>query len=363
MSAKVYVVSGFLGAGKTSAIVGMGKRLIAQGKKVGVVTNDQGGELVDTNFLRSEGLAVFEVTKGCFCCNFDEFTAKLDSMSEEIMPDIILAEPVGSCTDLVATIFKPMLNRYEKNFLLAPLSVVVDPGRALKFMKAQDPSGTLNEINYLFDKQLSEADLIILNKCDLVSREDAAAITSFLQKRYKGAELLSVSTLTGMGMDGWLEILLSAVMPAKPSLHLEYDTYANAEAALGWMNLSAAVQADAKIDCNDFIEETIENIRMAAKRLQVEIAHLKIYAVSGIDFAKAGIVSTSDTVNFNKRMQFDSDRFNLVINARIQTAPELLDKMVSASLNKTLDRYSATANNVKSDCFSPCYPKPVWRLK
>ncbi|HML49549.1 MAG TPA: GTP-binding protein, partial [Clostridia bacterium] len=129
MPVRLTVVGGFLGAGKTSAIARMAALLIGQGHKVGIVTNDQSENLVDTNFLRSEGRTVVEVTKGCFCCNFDEFTLKLKSLSQAEFPDIILAEPVGSCTDLIATIFKPIMNDYTREFVMAPLSVLADPRR------------------------------------------------------------------------------------------------------------------------------------------------------------------------------------------------------------------------------------------
>ncbi|MEG2203074.1 MAG: GTP-binding protein, partial [Christensenellaceae bacterium] len=105
---KLAVIGGFLGSGKTTAILDIAKKLMGSGIKVGIVTNDQGSDLVDTNFLRSAGFPVLEVDGGCFCCNFDEFVRKLNTLARENLPDIILAEPVGSCTDLVASIFKPM---------------------------------------------------------------------------------------------------------------------------------------------------------------------------------------------------------------------------------------------------------------
>ena len=101
MLTKLIVIGGFLGAGKTTAIARLGKMLIDQGKKVGIVTNDQGKNLVDTNFLTSEGLPVFEVTGGCFCCNFDELTKKLEILADREMPDIILAEPVEAAQTLL----------------------------------------------------------------------------------------------------------------------------------------------------------------------------------------------------------------------------------------------------------------------
>ncbi len=63
---ELHVVGGFLGSGKTTAIIGAAKYLMAHGKRVGVVTNDQGRYLVDTAFFRSEAVPTVEVTGGCF---------------------------------------------------------------------------------------------------------------------------------------------------------------------------------------------------------------------------------------------------------------------------------------------------------
>jgi len=190
---KLVVIGGFLGAGKTSCILSMAKELINDGFKIGIVTNDQGSQLVDTNFLVSEGLPVLEVTGGCFCCNFDEFTDRINSLADGQMPDIILAEPVGSCTDLVATILKPVQQNHTEKFNLSPLCIVADPKRVKKLMMEEEASAFPNEINYLFKKQLEEADIILLNKVDLLSDEEVGRIKVFLRKTFKGAEILTFS--------------------------------------------------------------------------------------------------------------------------------------------------------------------------
>ena len=98
------MLGGFLGAGKTTLIARLARHYQGRGLKVGAVTNDQAADLVDTNSLRAQGLAVEEVPGACFCCHFNDLIAKADRLRDAEMPDVILAEPVGSCTDLVATV-------------------------------------------------------------------------------------------------------------------------------------------------------------------------------------------------------------------------------------------------------------------
>src|SRR5688572_24709719 len=102
------MVGGFLGAGKTTTIAKLARHYMSQGKRVGIVTNDQASDLVDTNSLRSQGFEVGEVAGSCFCCNFNELVNTIGRVGIANRPDVILAEPVGSCTDLVATVVQPL---------------------------------------------------------------------------------------------------------------------------------------------------------------------------------------------------------------------------------------------------------------
>ncbi len=110
MSAPRFImIGGFLGAGKTTTIARLARHYQSQGLNVAIVTNDQATDLVDTNSLRSQGFNVGEVAGSCFCCNFNELTATVERLGKAARPDVVLAEPVGSCTDLVATVVRPLV--------------------------------------------------------------------------------------------------------------------------------------------------------------------------------------------------------------------------------------------------------------
>src|SRR6266852_3813702 len=102
------MVGGFLGAGKTTTLARLARGYLARGQRVGLVTNDQAQDLVDTNSLRAQGFPVEEVPGACFCCRFDDLIGKVTQLQEKERPDVILTEPVGSCTDLVATVVQPL---------------------------------------------------------------------------------------------------------------------------------------------------------------------------------------------------------------------------------------------------------------
>src|SRR6187402_739852 len=147
------MIGGFLGAGKTTAVAALAERLTRQGLKVGLITNDQGSELVDTAMLRAKGFATEEIAGGCFCCRFRSLVDAAAKLTETTLPDVFIAEPVGSCTDLVATVTYPLRRLYGEKFTIAPLSVLVDPVRAERVFGLSEGKKFSDKVVYIFRKQ------------------------------------------------------------------------------------------------------------------------------------------------------------------------------------------------------------------
>src|SRR2546426_8716 len=139
--ARYIMIGGFLGAGKTTAVGKLAARLTRQGLRVGLITNDQGRNLVDTAMLRAQGFATEEIPGGCFCCRFNSLVEAADRLTAATRPEVFIAEPVGSCTDLVATVTYPLRRIYGDNFAITPLSVLVDPIRALRIFGLESRHG------------------------------------------------------------------------------------------------------------------------------------------------------------------------------------------------------------------------------
>ena len=156
---KLIMVGGFLGAGKTSLLWKASELLAREGERVGMIPNDQASDLVDTAFLQNSNHLVREVSGSCFCCNFRGFADAIAYIAEQNQGGMILAEPVGSCTDLSATLMQPLKDKYADSVDLAPLTVLADPVCLRGVLDHADPSGS-----YISMKQFEEADIILINK-------------------------------------------------------------------------------------------------------------------------------------------------------------------------------------------------------
>ncbi|MEG0319466.1 MAG: GTP-binding protein [Niameybacter sp.] len=364
---KLAIIGGFLGAGKTTLILNLAKRYRTLGLKVGIVTNDQGSGLVDTEFLKSEGFSVVEVDGGCFCCNFDLFTEKIEELVGINMPDIILAEPVGSCTDLIATIFKPLLKEkvfieeFAQHFAYAPMSIVVDPKRMNRVIMDAENSFP-NEINYLFRKQLEEANIILLNKIDLLSKEEVKEMTIYLKKHYPGTEIIPISAKKDSQVEQLSQLLLEEEITKTKTLEIDYPIYGAAEAYLGWLNASGYVILEEEINLCEIVERFMRSCQQVFRAERQEIAHLKVYAIGQADFLKASLVSVEDDIDFNKKTEEPIKQFNLIVNARVNIQPDKLKDTIEKLLQDTLKSYGATINHFKVESFAPGYPTPKYRM-
>ena len=201
------MVGGFLGAGKTTTLARLARFYLDRGQKVGLVTNDQAQDLVDTTSLRSQGFAVEEVPGACFCCRFDDLVAKVEQLQGSERPDVILAEPVGSCTDLVATVVQPLKDLYGARFEVAPIRCCSSQATDCASSSGTEPRGFSPKAAYIFRKQLEEADAIVINRIDELDSAALTELTGLVNTAFPGTPVLRLSAKTGQGFDALTELL------------------------------------------------------------------------------------------------------------------------------------------------------------
>ena len=400
-----------MGAGKTSAVTKFAAWLNGKGLRVGLVANDQGVGLVDgLRMGRARAVPLNltrEITGGCFCCKADELMATLRELNEAGRPEVILAEPVGSCTDLVATVVRPLEQVYAAGYRMAPMSVVVDVLRlrgsgpaALVAPEDEDAhesprnrEGTIRSavpgfsaaVSYIYQKQMEEAGVLVLNKVDLLSKQQRTEVSGWVREKFLEKTVLEVSTKTGEGLEAWFEHLLNHEHWDAGTLELDYDLYAEGEALLGWYNAELSVHGvRGAFDGNRLLRQLAQEVQAALELAGAGIAHFKmsLERSHAVDFPAAsgplrkagrrgpqrehprsdlGIVQVAAQgmrPELTETLESDLVVGKLLVNLRAEAEPAVLAEAVRTAMRSKAVRFVW----LERAAFKPGRPAPVHRL-
>ena len=311
MKPVIAVVGGFLGAGKTTLILDAARLLKQRGQRVAIVMNDQGDELVDTHYARAQGVACDQVTGGCFCCRFPDLLEAAGRLLES-QPDVIFAEAVGSCADIVATTLRPLLRDHRERFRVAPLTVVLHPER--QFNDA--------DLDFLYRNQVAEADLLFQR---------------------------------GDSVEHWLDRLLSGSVEAGATkLDIDYGRYAEAEAALAWMNARVTALAAPPISAPMLVGPLLDRLEQ-----HIRIVHLKLFADSDAGYLKAALTGNGQDPQVDGPLDASpSAQHDILLNLRALADPDSLRAIVE----REFAALPATLVWQQVQCFRPSAPVPSCRL-
>ena len=359
--ARYIMIGGFLGAGKTTAILRLGEHLTAKGLRVGLITNDQSVDLVDTARAKAQGFAVEEITGGCFCCKFDSLVDASRQLTAATRPDVLIAEPVGSCTDLKATVSYPLRQLYGDDYHVAPLSVLVDPVRCARIFGIEQGRSFSDKVVYVYEKQLEEAEILILNKIDLLDAAQRQRLREALSKRFPRTQVMEISARSGEGMRPWFDRLMSGELGSAAAMEVDYDVYADGEARLGWLNAKGPVIAAAEFDGNLWLADFAERLRHRLASAGIEIAHLKMTLApnEGPDLAAVSVTRSEGLPHATHSLKSPLSKGEVVINLRAEADPEQLEKHVREVVQSLRP---ATASLSVLAAFKPGRPNPTHRM-
>ncbi len=361
------LIGGFLGAGKTTLIGQIAKRYIDAGKTVGIITNDQAANLVDTQTLRSQGFAVGEVAGACFCCSFNDLVSTADRLSEIEAPDVLLAEPVGSCTDLVATVVLPLQQLLGDRFEMAPFGVLLKPshGRKILSQATDEPlSGFSPQAEYIFRKQLEEADYLMIGRSDQLSDDEIQRLRTALNTVASDVPVITVSPKMGIGVDEVIGYIESPMTAGRRLLEIDYDTYADGEAELGWVNLTSVIHCEHAVDLDQLAFDVVaQTARRVIDQYGGVIAHLKGSVLAGDCQAVANAVSNDSDVDVGLASgRSVAGEIQIIVNARVAIDPDDLRNACETSVRDQATKHDAAVRSLSAHSLRPGRPTPTHRV-
>jgi hypothetical protein len=378
------MLGGFLGSGKTTTLLRLAQQLQRAGKRVGIITNDQAAGLVDTALMEELKLPVSEIAGGCFCCRSGSLVEALGKLTAASQPEVFLAEPVGSCTDLVATVSLPLERIYNAGFTMAPYAVLVDPYRAMQTLGVEELSwsaakaatgrvagesasersagriprgggarvretagkngiqtreGVFSpDVNYIYRKQLEEAEIIVINKTDVIAPERLVW--------YNGQHEVRVTGSAGRGPKG---------------------------------SRKAGPPEDGGgqgIDGNAWLLDLALRVRTVLRATGTEIAHFKMSLVeeaatevggradgpgaARASMAAVSLVSSDREPELRRVLDAPLERGLLTVNLRAEGMPELLAIAVQEALKSNPP--GLKTKRLAEEAFRPGQPIPTHRV-
>src|SRR5439155_8934866 len=145
-------------------------------------------------------------------------------------------------------------------------------------------------------------------------------------------------------------------------MDVDYDTYAIGEAELGWLNSSLKVVATKPFRLDDLLLDIISKLQTSLAQIDAETAHLKAIGMADGLYGVANLISSFSPPELSLPSRANVREAELVINARVATAPETLTKQVEQAVHAACSARGATARFNQTQSFRPGRPVPTHRI-
>jgi G3E family GTPase len=303
---QVIVVGGFLGSGKTTTIINMGKYLAERGKKVAIIVNEIGEVGIDGDVIKRFGFDTKEITSGCICCSLKVgLRTTVTLLAKEYKPDILMIEPTGIAFPQVIKDEIELMNLGEK-VKIAPLVTLIDGSRFKHLMK---------EVKDFAMRQIIDAEILVINKVDLIEPIRLPILEASVQQLNPKARII---LLSGKETDEKFENFMRIVLPGieetpeeipkitaeekpegkskeKPEYIAPQETESSIEASgVGSYSAEYAVEnGNLSTDAvREITTELVNKIKEKVLKLNPEfVGHIKLFLDNGSDTVKQSVTA------------------------------------------------------------------------
>ena len=347
---KFGVISGFLGAGKTTLMLALTKYYTEHCGGAAMISNDLGTgvTLADHRLAKLSGARCEEITGACICDCHDALAARLDALYAE-GNELVLSDIPGFGVGALEHVYHGLNRKWPGRWTLAPFTAVTEPDR-VGLLRGGD-AGDAGEI---LTAQLREAELIVLNKCDLRPADEIAALRDFLAGRFPDARVLCVSAAAGDGLDDLARALRDGTAALR---HPAIDYRSRAlRAAMGRVS-EYYLQYRAVVCCDDFdgtayLADIARRAREGVAAAGAEIPHLKLlgWGPEG-DFGKLDLLGVERPTEVARPFAARCRDVAVLLNASALCPAKVLDAVLTAAAEEASAAFRLEMTVFRKDCF------------
>ena len=351
---KFMVVSGFLGAGKTTTMMALADHLCNNDVKTKIIANDLGARnIVDTKFTELSGADVTELTGECICYQTENLVDRLRRLFDYEKADFVMSDIPGCGIGALEHVYYKLDDEYHNEFDMAPFLVVTDPVRLRAIMPEHKDLNLPEEMNFLFRAQLAEADVVVLNKADLLTAEEVENFKAFLTDFCPGIPVFAISAKEGTGIKELADHLLSAAARLE-RFDIGYGSpeFIAAEQKLCWYNRQFYVSNDEGFDGNEFARDMLNAIRDELKDIGRNVPHLKLFAeTEDGDVCKMSLLGVDYGIEEDRLLRNKCAGLSVILNARAVCESQTLSNMMDIVLAQMIEKYNFICNIFFTESF------------
>jgi G3E family GTPase len=326
---KVIIIGGFLGSGKTTAILRISRQISNAGKKTAIIVNEIGEIGLDGEILTNPGIVTEELTSGCICCTLRiSMQYTLQTLEEEFAPDVVIIEPTGIA--FPGQIREEIETMGLSELFFAPIITLVDPGRF----------GTeVKEIPRFIEAQIREAEILCINKIDIAPVETVLATEKMLHEMKPEARILKFSAKHEDKQFEKLFLHLALPGSKKPpegkknSIELSEVSAYSALYTLASQDLSPEEGVR-------FIEENLQTIRDRVREINPDfVGHVKLSMKFPESTVKGSVTSSKEMPQVELIKDRGNEKTEIRLLSAITKVPKnKLIEIIENTLEKNLEK-------------------------
>ncbi len=348
---KFTVFSGFLGSGKTTTMMALTRYYTAHHAKAAMISNDlgKGVTLADDRLARLNGVNAAQITDECICFCHDVLTDRLNAFYDGGC-ELIVSDIPGFGVGALEHVYHGLNRAYPDQFELGPFTVLIEPRNAELLRNGQG-----GDMAYILRAQLMEADLVVLNKCDLMKAGESAALREWLAAHCPQARVIAISAVTGEGLEELSQALMHGRASMRhPDIDYEDKDLQNAMDQLSEYYLEYAAQ----VCCNDFdgteyLSDIAHWVQAEMQAAAYEIPHMKLLAWEPEgDFGKVDLLGVDRPVEITRRFQNPCTDLAVVLNANAACPAGVLDEIILDAAEAASRMYQLEIRLFRKECFN-----------